>query len=234
MLYAKSCANLCEDGRCKLAHLLHSYGEVFSAGPTELDRTSLVQHDIMTTPGPPVKQPPRRMSREKQLAAEQQVQHGLDTVAAKPSSSSWAAPIVMAKKKDESLRICVDYRPLNERTIKDAYPLPRIQDTLYTLSTARFFSKLDLTSGYWQVEMTPMAWNVMPFGLFKRAGHLSKTYGPCVWPTMGDVLGVSRRHHSPGSRYHEMLDRLSRVFTRLRGANFKLNPSKYCLFREPS
>lgn len=60
----------------------------------------------------------------------------------------------MVKKKDQRLRLCVDYRPLNERTLKDAYPLPCIQDTLDTLSTANYFSTLDLTSGYWQVEST--------------------------------------------------------------------------------
>ena len=119
------------------------------------------------------------MARDKQTAADQQVQQSLDTGVAQPSNSSWAAPIVMVRKKDQTSRLCVDYRLLNERTIKDAYPLPRIQDTLDTLSTARYFSTLDLTSGYWQVEMTPRArkaaafctrkglfeWNVMPFGL---------------------------------------------------------------------
>ena len=179
VLYAESCVNLPEHNRSELAHLLQSYGDVFSTGPTDLGRTSLVQHDILTTPGPPVKQPPRRMSSEKQAAADQQVQQSLAGGVAQPSNSSWAAPIVMVKKKDESPRLCVDYRPLNDRTIKDAYPLPRIQDTLDTLSTAKFFSTLDITSVCWQVERTPRArkaaafctrkglfkWNVMPFGI---------------------------------------------------------------------
>ncbi|KAJ8346470.1 hypothetical protein SKAU_G00278710 [Synaphobranchus kaupii] len=82
----------------KLAHLLQSYGDVFSTGPTDLGRTSLVQHDILTTPVPPVKQPPCRMARDKQTAADQQVQQSLETGVAQPSNSSWAAPIVMIQK----------------------------------------------------------------------------------------------------------------------------------------
>lgn len=71
VLYAESSANLPEDSCRQLAQLLQTYGDVFSTDPTDLGRTILVQHDILTTPGPPVKQPPCRMLREKQMAADQ-------------------------------------------------------------------------------------------------------------------------------------------------------------------
>ncbi|KAK3552131.1 hypothetical protein QTP86_001505 [Hemibagrus guttatus] len=178
-LYAESTMELEETERRKLAELLSAYSDVFSTGPTDLGRTNLVQHNIQTRPGPPVKQPPRRMASGKEQNADEQIQQNLNAGLASLSNSSWASPIIMVQKKDQTYRLCVDYRVLNERTIKDAYPLPRIQDTFDTLSTAKWFSTLDLASGYWQVEFTPGAreatafcsrkglfeWNVMPFGL---------------------------------------------------------------------
>ena len=70
-----------------------------------------------------------------------------------PSKSPWASPIVLVPKKDDTLRFCVDYRKLNEVTIKDSYALPRIDDALATLNGNQYFSSLDLNAGYWQIPM---------------------------------------------------------------------------------
>ncbi|CAM4850973.1 unnamed protein product, partial [Rotaria magnacalcarata] len=96
-----------------------------------------------------------------------------------PSTSPWVSPVILAPKKDGTLRFCVDYRKLNSVTIRDAYPIPRIDDTLDSLQEAKFVSTLNLRSGYWQVEMDKNSrektafvthkglfeFNVMPFGL---------------------------------------------------------------------
>ena len=71
----------------------------------------------------------------------------------RPSSSPWGCPALFVKKKDDSLRMCVDYRPLNEVTIKNKYPLPRIDILFDQLSGARYFSKIDLRLGYHQIKI---------------------------------------------------------------------------------
>ena len=86
-------------------------------------------------------------------------------------SSDWSSPIVLVKKKDGTLRFCIDFRRLNSVSKTDAYPMPRVDDLLDELGQARFISTLDLTKGYWQVpvEKTGQAKTAFrtPFGLYQ-------------------------------------------------------------------
>ena len=97
----------------------------------------------------------------------------------KPSKSPWASPVVLVKKKDGTLQFCVDYRKLNELTTADTFPLPRIDDLIDQLGKSKYFSMLDLKSGYWQIKVHPSSqektaftthqglfeFRVLPFGL---------------------------------------------------------------------
>ena len=84
-----------------------------------------------------------------------QLQELLDKGLIQPSSSPWGCPALFVKKKDKSLRMCVDYRPLNAVTIKNKYPLPRIDILFDQLAKAKVFSKIDLRSGYHQIKIRP-------------------------------------------------------------------------------
>ena len=84
-----------------------------------------------------------------------QLQDLLEKGFIRPSSSPWGCPAIFVKKKDQTLRMCVDYRPLNEVTIKNKYPLPRIDILFDQLIGARVFSKIDLRSGYHQIVSDP-------------------------------------------------------------------------------
>ena len=141
----------------EVQNLLIENKESFSDDKGTLGHTTLVKHDISTGDHRPVKQAPRRIPIHHRPAVDEAVADMLEKGIIEESTSPWASPIVLVKKKDGSLRFCVDYRKLNMLTEKDAYPLPRIDDTLSAFQGAEWFSTLDLTSEYWQVELTEEA-----------------------------------------------------------------------------
>lgn len=171
----------------------------------------------------------------------------LDNGIIEPSKSAWSSAIVLVPKKDGSTRFCVDYRKLNEVTIKDAYPLPRVDDCLDSLANSKWFSSMDLNSGFWQVGMAEdhkektafstslglFHFKVMPFGLCNSPSTLSRLLEDVLrglqWEEcllyMDDII-------VPGSTFAEALQRLENIFERLRDANFKLKPSKCNLFQK--
>jgi hypothetical protein len=101
----------------------------------------------------PISKRPYRMPPAELVELKKQLQELLDKGFIRPSTSPWGCPALFVKKKDESLRLCVDYYPLNAVTIKNKYPLPRIDVLFDQLVGARVFSKIDLRSGYHQIKI---------------------------------------------------------------------------------
>eukprot|EP00731_Ephydatia_muelleri_P000272 Em0001g272a len=136
------------------SHIAAAVHDVLADKDEELGRTAVVQHSIVTGDAPPIKQPSRPIP----VARQHEVRKLLDEILQKdviqPSASPWASPVVLVQKKDGTMRFCIDYRKLNAVTRKDAYPLPRIDETLEVLGGSKWFSTLDLLSGYWQVEVS--------------------------------------------------------------------------------
>ncbi|GBM95875.1 Retrovirus-related Pol polyprotein from transposon 412 [Araneus ventricosus] len=154
-LILENLEGLNEEQRTAVKELLQEFQNLFSTNDSDVGRCNMTQHRINTGNHPPIKQYPRCLPLAKKEEAERLVKEMVDNGIIEESSGPWASPIVLVKKKDGSIRFCVDYRKLNEITIKDSYPLPRIDDTLDALKGSQWFSTLDLKSGYWQVEIQP-------------------------------------------------------------------------------
>lgn len=231
--------------RHNFRQLLIKHAGVFAKDDNDLGRTDLVSHDIDTGDIRPIRQPPRRIPTALQEEFDKEMQGMIDKGVIEQGQSPWASPVVLVRKKDGTLRFCVDYRRLNEKTEFDAYPLPRIDETLEALSGAKFFSTLDLLSGYWQVGLTPEArlksafcvrsglylWNVMPFGLCNAPSTFERLMESVLqnlqWSTcliyLDDVVIFGRSEE-------ELIQRMDTVFERLRAAGLKLKPRKCHLF----
>ncbi len=142
--------------------IVSEYPDVF---PEELpgmppDRDVEFLIDLLPGSGPIAKRP-YKMSVDELKELKKQLGEQLQKGFIQPSSSSWGAPVLFVEKKDRSQRLCIDYRSLNEVTIKNKYPLPHIDVLFDQLVRAKVFSKIDLRSGYHQIKI--------------RASDISKT-----------------------------------------------------------
>ncbi|GFU88337.1 retrovirus-related Pol polyprotein from transposon 412 [Trichonephila clavipes] len=123
-------AELSPEQKSSAERLFQEFEDVFSRNSSDIGHTTVTQHRIDTADHPPIKQHPRRLPFAKQEEVGTLLREMQENDIIEPSSSPWASPIVLVRKKDGSTRFCVDYRKLNDVTKKDSYPLPRIDDTL--------------------------------------------------------------------------------------------------------
>uniref|UniRef100_A0A2N9EJD6 Reverse transcriptase domain-containing protein n=1 Tax=Fagus sylvatica TaxID=28930 RepID=A0A2N9EJD6_FAGSY len=186
--------------------IVREFSDVFPEDLSGLPPDREVEFSIDLVPGTaPISKAPYRMAPAELKELKGQLKELLDKGFIRPSSSPWGAPILFVKKKDGSMRLCIDYRELNRVTIKNKYPLPRIDDLFDQLQGAQVFSKIDLRSGYHQLkikseDIPKMAFRtryghyeflVMPFGL---------TNAPAVFMDLMNRV------------FHEYLDRFVIVF----------------------
>ena len=245
-LFSRCSASLSPEELVEFASLLRRYSSVFSQSPDDIGRTDLVQHRINTGMALPIRQPVRRLPFGKRDTEKAEIQKMLAKNVIEPSSSAWSSPIVLVTKKDGSIRFCVDYRRVNDVTVKDAYPIPNIIDCLDSLSKSKYFSSMDLNSGFWQIGMHPddkdktafstsqglFQFSVMPFGLanspstFQRL--MENIFRGLQWEEclvyMDDII-------VPSATFNENIVRLEHILSRLKDANLKLKPSKCNFFQ---
>ena len=188
-----------------------------------------------------MRQPLRRTPQAFEEEEKKYIQEQLESGVIQPSSLAWSSPIVMVRKKTGDIRVCIDYRKLNERTIKDAYPLPRIDMCLDCLSSAKVFSTIYLQSAYMQLEVAEddiyktafitkyglFEYLAMPFGLCNPTSTIQRcmemVFRGLQWNIhlvyLDDIIVMA-------SNFEEHIERIEEVFRRLSDAGLKEKPSK--------
>ncbi len=230
--------------------LLESYADIFSKFEGDIGRTDWIEHEIVLEPGATYfRESPRRMTPEKRAIVDKQVKEMLENGIIERCASPYASGVVLVKKPDGRDRFCVDFRKLNAITVKDAYPIPNIQETIEKIGDAKYFSTLDMGSAYWQVPIAEGSkdktafvtttglywWLFMPFGLcnapaaFQRLMNrvlepMRMRYGDLVLVYLDDILIATQN-------IDQHLDRLEEVFGRVRAAGLKFKAGKCQLFQ---
>ena len=200
--------------------------------------TTMAYHHIPTQ-GSPVRVPPCRIPAHYRETVEKQIHHMLEQGIIEESYSPWMAPAVFVPKKSGEIRLCIDYRELNKRTVKDAYPLPLVDEIQDQLSGCTVFSTLDLQSGYWQLPvhtediqktafcpgpgMGLYQFKWMPFGLMGAPGSFQRLMDkimrglPFVTTYIDDVLVHSQTEEQHKHHLQQVVQRLSDAGLTLRG-----------------
>ncbi len=231
----------------KVAALLGRYKDTFSQHDRDIGFTDAITHQIDTGTAHPIRQRHRPLPPSQYKTVRDHIQGLLKEGIVRESASPWASPVVVVQKKDSSIRLCVDYRQLNQLTHRHSFPLPRIEESLQALGGAKFFSVLDLTSGYYQVAVDPVdvektAFTVpfglfeytrLPFGLSNAPATFQRLMQRCLGGQCFDSVLIYLDDiivFSPDFNTH--LSDLGKVFASLHEHGLKLKPSK-CHLLQP-
>ena len=230
----------------QLRDLVVEYADVFSKGDFDLGCFTGIKHRIDTGNAKPIRQRMRRTPLGFQEEEEKHLQNLLDIGIIEPSISEWAAAPVFVRKKDGGVRYCLDYRGLNNVSVKDAYPLPSINECIDTLSGNVYFSALDLACGYYQIEIDEQDRHktafITRYGLFEhRRMAFGLTGAPATFQramhlvlkglTWSIVLAYLDDLVLLGKTVQNHLNNLREVFQRFRQYKLKLKPKKCQLFQ---
>ncbi|KAL1249465.1 hypothetical protein QQF64_020470 [Cirrhinus molitorella] len=231
----------------QLRAVLEKYLGVFALDDDDLGYTDKVQHEIHLTDDVPVNQPYRRVPPNQYQEVREHITRLLKKGVIQESVSAYASPVVLVRKTDGSLWLCVDYRKLNAKTRRDAFPLPRIDESFDALKGAKFFSTVDLASGYHQIAVSDgdraKTAFTTPFGLFE---YRRMPFGVCNGPStfqrlmqavmsdmifqvlivyLDDILLFSQT-------FEEHLERLEMVLKRLAETGLKVKLAKCCFLQD--
>jgi hypothetical protein len=250
--FTRSCAFAMMESPVERIPVVCDYPDVF---PDELPRMPLdrdIEFMIELQPGTaPISKRPYRMPPAELAELKKQLQELLDKGFIRPSTSPWGCPALFVKKKDESLRLCVDYRPLNAVTIKNKYPLPRIDVLFDQLVGAQVFSKIDLRSGYHQIQIRAIdipkttfstryglyEYLVMSFGLTNAPTYFMYLMNSVFMPELDkfvvvfihDILVYSKNKDEHTEHLHIVLQRLRdhRLYAKMSKCDFWLKEIKF-------
>ena len=235
-------SNLSSEQVDRFQDVLCKWNHIFCSSTKDIGKTDLIKHKIVLEDPTPFKEPYRRIPPAMFEEVRQHIKEMLDAGVIRESESPYSSNIVLIRKPNGALRFCVDWRKLNNRTRKDAYMLPRFDDTIDVLSSAKFFSKIDLHSAYWQCEVEEedkpktafsvgllgfYEWNRMGFGLTNAPATFQRLMEKCMGDMhlkeclifLDDILIFS-------STFEEHIRRIESVFKRLDDHNLRLKPSK--------
>ncbi|KAI7808673.1 hypothetical protein IRJ41_011194 [Triplophysa rosa] len=225
-----------------IAKLQAEFADVFSPLP---GRTKLIQHHIETVPGVVVRSRPYRLPEHKKNVVQTELAAMLEMGVIEESNSDWASPIVLVPKTDGSVRFCVDYRKVNAVSKFDAYPMPRVDELLDRLGTARFYSTLDLTKGYWQIPLSPLSkektafttpfglhqFVTLPFGLFGAPATFQRLMDRILRPHTAYAAAYLDDIIIYSNDWQRHIQHLRAVLGALRAAGLTANPKKCAVGR---
>ena len=234
-------SQLSEEEKTQLISLISNYQDIFAQNPKKPQRNKIIEHKIITDDSMPIYQKPRRVPTAWEPEINSQVTDMLDNDIIRPSESPWNSPIILVKKKDNTIRFVCDFRKLNDVTKKDTYPLPHIRDVIDKMAGAVYWTTLDAASAYWSMPLKEVdkektafsiprgkfEFNVTPYGLCNAGASYQRLMDICLsglsaertLAYMDDIAIFSRT-------FDEHLKDIEAVFSRLRNTGHHIEAIK--------